>query len=74
MFNPIFKREVAMENRLKELREKKNLTQEELAEKANISRGTISAIENKTSIIVKTSTLKALSKALETPVEEIFLL
>lgn len=63
-----------MENRLKELREKKNLTQEELAEKANISRGTISAIENKTSIIVKTSTLKALSKALETPVEEIFLL
>ena len=63
-----------MENRLKELREKKNLTQEELAEKANISRGTISAIENKTSIIVKTSTLEALSKALETPVEEIFLL
>ncbi|WAA11806.1 helix-turn-helix transcriptional regulator [Fervidibacillus halotolerans] len=35
-----------MENRIKELRERKNLSQGKLAELCNVSRQTINAIEN----------------------------
>jgi len=35
-----------MENRIKEYREKSNLSQGKLAEKCNVSRQTINAIEN----------------------------
>lgn len=58
--------------RLKEIREEKGVTQEELAEKSGVSRGTISAIENGTSRATTTKTLVALARALETTVESIF--
>lgn len=57
---------------LKEVREEKGMTQEELAEKSGVSRGTISAIENGTSRATTTKTLVALARALGTTVESIF--
>ena len=57
---------------LKEVREEKGMTQEELAEKSGVSRGTISAIENGTSRATTTKTLVALARALDTTVESIF--
>ena len=57
---------------LKEVREEKGMTQEELAEKSGVSRGTISAIENGTSRATTTKTLVALARALGTTVERIF--
>ena len=57
---------------LKEVREEKGMTQEELSEKSGVSRGTISAIENGTSRATTTKTLVALARALETTVESIF--
>lgn len=57
---------------LKEVREEKGMTQEELSEKSGVSRGTISAIENGTSRATTTKTLVALARALGTTVESIF--
>ena len=58
--------------RVKEEREKRNMTQEELAQKSGISRQTISAIENGNAGSVKIGTLLAIAKALGTTVDEIF--
>ena len=57
---------------LKVVRENKGLTQEELENRSGISRQTISAIENGKNVNVKSGTLKALAKALETTVDAIF--
>lgn len=62
-----------MKFRVKELREKKNLTQEELAKRANISRATISGIENGTFTVIKTDTLRKLADALGVKVSSLFL-
>lgn len=61
-----------MSFRVKEIREEKNMTQEELEKKSGISRQTISAIENGKAINVKSGTLIALADALETTVDAIF--
>ena len=58
--------------KLKEAREAKGITQEELEQKSGISRQTISAIENNKVGDVKIGTLKALAEALGTTVEAIF--
>lgn len=58
--------------KIKELREKLNMTQEELAEKSGISRATISMLENDVTKEVMTSTLRALADALETNVTDLF--
>lgn len=58
--------------RIKEAREKKKMTQEELAEKSGISRATISALENGTMRATSTKTLLKLAEALGTTVESIF--
>jgi transcriptional regulator with XRE-family HTH domain len=58
--------------KIKELREKKNMTQEELAEKSGISRATISMLENNATKEVLISTLKALACALDTTVNGLF--
>lgn len=55
---------VSMGFRLKEVREKHGLTQEELARKSGISRVTISMIESGKSSCVKTQTLLKLADAL----------
>lgn len=58
--------------KIKEVRESLKMTQEELAEKSGVSRGTISALE---SGIVKTTTTKTLCKlshALGVSIDKIF--
>ena len=63
---------VGFSNRLKEYRNKRGLTQQELAEKSDVSRATIVGIENGGVKVVKTDTLMKLSNALGYPVTRIF--
>lgn len=58
--------------KLKECREDKRMTQEELAKKSGVSRPTIVAIENGKTGDVKLSTLQKLAEALDSTVEAIF--
>lgn len=60
--------------RVKEVREQKNMTQEELERKSGVSRQTISAIENDRvrAEDVKVGTLLALASALETTIDSLF--
>lgn len=58
--------------RLKEIREKHGLTQEELARKSGISRVTISMIESGKSSCVKTQTLLKLADALGEKASKLF--
>lgn len=58
--------------KIKEIREAKRMTQEELAEKSGVSRGTIAALESGTGRTTTTKTLVKLAEALGTTVESIF--
>ena len=58
--------------KIKEVREARKMTQEELAEKSGVSRGTISALENGSVRTTTTKTLFNLAKALGTSVDQIF--
>lgn len=58
--------------RLKEIREEKGITQEELEKTSGVSRQTISAIENNDNYQAKTGTLIALARALGTTVDKLF--
>lgn len=58
--------------RIKEEREKRNMTQEQLAEESGVSRGTISALENGTSRATTTKTLSSIAKALGVSIESLF--
>lgn len=60
-----------MKNRLREIRQKLDLSQEELAEKANLSRYTIVQIENQKGP-VKSDTIAKLVHATGVPANEIF--
>ena len=58
--------------KIKELREAMKMTQEELAEKSGVSRGTISALENGIDRTTASKTLVKLAQALDTTVDRIF--
>lgn len=58
--------------KIRELREAKKMTQEELADKSGVSRGTISALENGSMRNTTSKTLLKLAQALGTSVEHIF--
>lgn len=58
--------------KIKELREAMKMTQEELAEKSGVSRGTISALENGIDRTTTSKTLLKLAQALDTTVDRIF--
>ena len=58
--------------RVREIREQKRMSQEELEQKSGISRQTISAIENDRAGDVKVGTLRALANALETTIDNLF--
>lgn len=61
-----------MQNKLKEFREAAGLTQEQLSEKASVSRAIISGIESGRTAITTTGTLCKLATALGKPISEIF--
>lgn len=61
-----------MKNRLKEFREKKGLSQEQLAEISGISRTTISDLENEKKQVTTNVTLEKLANALGKKVTSIF--
>jgi transcriptional regulator with XRE-family HTH domain len=58
--------------RLKEVREKKQMTTQELAKRSKVSRVTISKIENNRVTETKTSTIKKLADALGVRFDELF--
>lgn len=62
-----------MEIRLKQVRELKGMTQEELADKANISRQTIVNLESGGVVTTSTKTMLKIAKALNVKVTDIFL-
>lgn len=61
-----------MNYRIKEYREKANMTQEDLANRANVSRATISALENNRLEVTKTGTLLKLANAMGCKVSDFF--
>lgn len=61
-----------MKNKVKEYREKARLTQEQLAEKAEVSRNTISSLETKTNTNVTYEIMQKISEALNKKVATIF--
>jgi transcriptional regulator with XRE-family HTH domain len=58
--------------RIKEIREARNMSQEELARKSGVSRVTISGIENGATRATTTTTLIKLASALGVTVDQIF--
>ena len=58
--------------RIRELREKSNMTQEELSERSGVSRATISALENGTERSTTTKTLMNIARALNVAVDVLF--
>lgn len=58
--------------KVKELREERDMTQEELAEKSGVSRTIISGLENGTARATTTKTLLKLAKALSVTVDCLF--
>ena len=68
-----FSKEVAMEYKIKEIREKKRMSQAELAEISGVSRATIIRIESSDNVIINTKTLQMLASALNVSVRTLFL-
>ena len=61
-----------MKNRLKEIREKKGMSQEELSEKSGVSRTTISELETEKKEVTTNITLEKIASALGEKVSTIF--
>lgn len=61
-----------MDNKLKEIRESKGLSQEDLAEKSGVSRAVISSLECGHRSSITSRTMSALATALQTPATKIF--
>lgn len=61
-----------MQNKIKFYREKKGLTQEQLAEKSGVSRNTISSLEAGSAKNITLENMKKIANALEKTVTTIF--
>lgn len=57
---------------IREIREKKKMTQEELSKLSGVSRTTIIKLENNEDVETQVGTLKAIAGALEIPVSQLF--
>ena len=62
-----------MEYKIKELREKRRLSQAELAELSGVSRATIIRLENTEEVVINTGTLEKLANALNVSIKSLFL-
>ena len=62
-----------MKYRIKELREEKRMTQEELSEKSGVSRSIISKLEQEKPVNMLTDTLSKIANALDVKVSFLFL-
>lgn len=58
--------------KIKEMRDAKGMTQEELSEKSGVSRVTISGLENGTERNTTSKTLVKIARALDCTVDQIF--
>lgn len=58
--------------RIKEIREQKHMTQEELSAASGVSRGTICALESSTEYTTTTKTLLKIAGALDVSVDQLF--
>ena len=58
--------------KIRVMRKKKLMTQEDLAKKSGVSRATISALESDRGVSTSTKTLTKIALALDTTVDEIF--
>lgn len=58
--------------KIKEIRMKKNMTQEQLAKRAGVSRAIISGLESGRTTVTSTKTISKIAKALECEVSSIF--
>ena len=63
-----------IKNRLKELRTERGISQEKLAEMSNISRATLSKIENNEETSVNTRTIAKLAEVFNVKPSDIFLM
>lgn len=61
-----------MQNRVKEFREKKGMTQEELSKESGVSRNTISAIETDANTNITYKIMEKIANALDEKVPTIF--
>ncbi|MBQ0111639.1 MAG: helix-turn-helix transcriptional regulator [Bacteroidales bacterium] len=61
-----------MQYKIKEIREKKGISQSRLAELSGVSRATIIALENNEEHEAMVGTLKSLAEALGVPVSKLF--
>lgn len=59
-----------MEFRIREIRDARNISQEELARRSGVSRATISGLENNPNAITTTETLQKLAAALDVKVSD----
>jgi transcriptional regulator with XRE-family HTH domain len=62
-----------MEYKIKEIREKKRMSQAELAEVSGVSRATIIRIESAEDVVINTKTLEKLASALGVSIRTLFL-
>ena len=62
-----------MEYKIKELREKRKLSQAERAELSGVSRATIIRLENTEEVVINTGTLEKLANALNVSIKSLFL-
>lgn len=62
-----------MEYKIREFREERHMSQQELAEKSGVSRATLSGLENGKIEVTTTETLIKIATALEKKVSDIFL-
>lgn len=59
--------------KIKEIREKKRISQTELSELSGVSRATINRIEHEEDVVVNTKTLQKIADALNVSVKYLFL-
>jgi transcriptional regulator with XRE-family HTH domain len=62
-----------MEYKIKEIREKRKLSQAELARLSGVSRPTIIRLENSDDVVVNSKTLEQLANALGVSIKSLFL-